>query len=374
MMREIIGANEGENQEVQLAKLNRMQQYAEAQACRRKILLNYFSEDLSKNCGNCDVCQNPPESFDGTTITQKALSAIYRLKQSVGMTTLIEVLRGSGRREILSKGYQNIKTYGAGRNIPYMHWQQYLLQMLNLGFIEIAFHDKNQVRLTPSSKQVLFEGRKVQLVRPETIKKREDKAKAEAKKTTQKRSVGDELFQVLRQLRKRLAQERGIPPYRIFSDATLMDMIEKRPMTSEAFLDVMGVGEQKLETYGDDFIDAIINFVSQKTGSIKGSTYQVTLGLLKQGQSLEEIAKLRDLNLRTIMTHIAHMYELGHPIDISPYITQQEIDAIKVAFQYVEKPVKMKDIFLYFDEQYSYDKIRLTQAYLRRSQQTGTVD
>ncbi len=134
MLQEIITGNNSTNEEIQLAKLDRMRQYAEAPACRRRILLNYFNENLSEDCGNCDVCKNPPQRINGTEITQKALSAVYRLKEKVGMGMLIDVLRGSGKKEIFQRGYNQIKTYGAGREIPYPQWQSYLLQILNLGY------------------------------------------------------------------------------------------------------------------------------------------------------------------------------------------------------------------------------------------------
>ncbi|KAA3640347.1 MAG: DNA helicase RecQ, partial [Bacteroidetes bacterium] len=164
MLQEIITNNASTNEEIQLAKLDRMRQYAEAPACRRRILLNYFNENLSEDCGNCDVCKNPPQKIDGTEVTQKALSAVYRLKEKVGMGMLIDVLRGSGKKEIFQRGYNQIKTYGAGREIPYPQWQSYLLQMLNLGYLEIAADQNNVVKLTQASQKVLFEGKKVELV------------------------------------------------------------------------------------------------------------------------------------------------------------------------------------------------------------------
>ncbi|MEM6377031.1 MAG: DNA helicase RecQ [Bacteroidota bacterium] len=371
MMRDMLEQSKGENAELQLAKLDRMRQYAEAPTCRRRMLLSYFSEDLDKDCGNCDICNDPPEAIDGTVIAQKALSAIHRLRQQVSMGVLIDVLRGSSRREIIEKGYHKIKTYGAGRDIPQSHWQQYLLQLLNLGYIEIAYQSYNQVRLTPSSKHVLFEGRTVSLVMPATIRKRQEKEKEAAKKKRSTTTVNDELFQLLRQLRKRLSQEKGIPPYRIFSDATLIDMVEKKPLSDAEMLQVHGVGEQKLASYGDAFRDIIMDFVRQKTKSIKGSTYQLTLHMLQAGKNVAEIAEERALNTMTIFSHLAHLFENGHPVDLSPYVSMADIDAIRKAFRYVEQPIKMKDVYLYLDEKFSYDQIRLALAYHNRNKQVG---
>ncbi|HKK74206.1 MAG TPA: DNA helicase RecQ, partial [Saprospiraceae bacterium] len=182
MLQEILGNNQSEHSELQLAKLDRMRQYAESPTCRRRMLLSYFGEDLEKDCGNCDVCHDPPESIDGTVIAQKALSAIYRLQQKHSMGTVIDVLRGSSRQELINAGLHKVKTYGAGRDIPYSHWQQYLLQLLNQGYIEIAYHQRNRILLTEASKKVLFENRPVSLVMPATIRKRQEKAKEEAQK------------------------------------------------------------------------------------------------------------------------------------------------------------------------------------------------
>ena len=156
-------ASEGLNADVQLAKLERMKQYADALSCRRKILLSYFGELVSENCGNCDICKNPPAFFDGTIIAQKALSAIIRLQESEALPVIVDFLRGSKNASIYDKGYQNLKTYGVGADISWYDWNQYLIQLINLGYCEIAFHQQNKIKLTPFAKKVLFDGEKVQL-------------------------------------------------------------------------------------------------------------------------------------------------------------------------------------------------------------------
>lgn len=246
------------------AKLKRMQQYAEAYICRRKILLSYFNEHLDKDCGNCDVCKNPPEHFDGTIITQKALSAISRLNQRVGMTMVIDVLRGSGRKEIIQRNYHKIKTYGAGANLSAREWQQFILQMINMGFIEVAYDDFNILKLTPESKDVLYTGKKVNLVRLSHISQKIQEKK-QAKKPKQKREiVRDELFEVLRQLRRSIAMKKRIPPYLVFNDATLSEMSRLRPTNEEEMYEISGVGEKKLEQFGAVFINAIQAYIEEK--------------------------------------------------------------------------------------------------------------
>lgn len=269
MLRDIIqnGENVGQN-EIQLVKLERMQQYAESLACRRRILLAYFGENQSENCGNCDICRNPPQSIDGTVIAQKALSAVYRLQEKAPMGMLIDVLRGSGRREIQQLGYDSIKTYGAGRDLSQWDWQHYLMQLINLGYLEVAYDAANVLRLTAASQEVLFKNRSVELIRPTSYKERQEEEKAAAKVKTQtqvkRERLRDELFEHLRQIRKEIAQKEGIPPYLIFSDATLEEMAYHKPHTEDAMLAVSGVGEKKLVQYGYRFIKAIRNFEKNK--------------------------------------------------------------------------------------------------------------
>lgn len=265
MLRDIIqnGENAAQN-EIQLVKLERMQQYAESLACRRRILLAYFSENLSENCGNCDICRNPPQSIDGTVIAQKALSAVYRLNEQVPMGMLIDVLRGSGRREIKQLGYDTIKTYGAGRDFSQWDWQHYLMQLINLGYLEVAYDAANVLRLTSASQDVLFKNRSVELIKPTSYKERQEQEQANAKTKAptqlKKERLRDELFEHLRQIRKEIAQKEGIPPYLIFSDATLEEMAFSKPQTEDDMLAVSGVGEKKLVQFGYRFIKAIRNY------------------------------------------------------------------------------------------------------------------
>lgn len=369
ILRDILEKNASENTEIQLAKLERMQQYAESLACRRRILLNYFSEDSNERCGNCDNCLNPPTYFDGTVIAQKALSAVYRLRESVGLRMVIDVLRGSGRKEIFDRGLQKIKTYGAGREYSFLDWQHYLLQIINLGYLEIAYDQKSVVKLTPASQRVLFEGEKIQLVQQTTVKARQAAAKAKAKPVTKRQRVRDDLFEALRQLRKRLAQQRGVPPYIIFTDATLEEMAARRPMQDVDLQQISGVGERKLQLYGDAFMQAIRDFVAEHATSFKdGATLQVTLQLYKQGLPVEEIAEKRALTATTIFKHLAQLYEKGEDINLRTFLAVEEMEKIIGSLKYLEQPYKLRDIYERFDERYSYAKIQFALAHHRKVQ------
>lgn len=260
-------AAESNQQGINLEKLNRMQQYAESDICRRRILLNYFGETMNHDCGNCDVCKNPPERFDGTIIVQKALSAIARADEQIGTRTLIDILKGYASQEVIEKGYDKLKTYGAGRDVPGKDWQDYLLQMLNLGYFEIAYNENNHLKITEAGKKVLFGKERAQLV---VIKREESYGKKDSAKENKTASPtplftptvfeneDEGLFEALRQLRKKLADQLAIPAYIVLSDKTLHLLALKKPGDMEAFGEISGIGEFKKEKYGKDFL-AVIN-------------------------------------------------------------------------------------------------------------------
>jgi ATP-dependent DNA helicase RecQ len=356
-------ASEGLNAEVQLAKLERMKQYADALSCRRKILLSYFGELVTENCGNCDICKNPPAFFDGTIIAQKALSAVMRLQESEALPVIVDFLRGSKNASIYDKGYQNLKTYNVGADISWHDWNQYIIQLINLGYCEIAFHQQNKIKLTAFAKKVLFEGEKVQLTTVQKI----NKDKPEIKERVS-RKTANSLFEILRKLRLEIAKEEEIPAYVIFNDATLKQMEIQRPMSDEEFLAIDGVGKTKLENYGDSFIKAIIDFQKNKVVRKKkeGTTYKETLELFQNGLTVEEIAMKRKLGVTTITSHLAKLYTDGHPIDLFQFISKNEVAQIAEAKIKLESPNALKPYFEYFEEQMAYDKIRIGLALIEK--------
>lgn len=373
MLRDIILGNSSENAELQLAKLERIKQYAESLACRRRMLLGYFGESMPQNCGNCDICQNPPQYFDGTEIAQKALSATYRLKEAVSLTTLIDVLRGSGRREILAAGYQHIKTYGAGRDLSVADWQQYLQQLINLGYLEVAYDAHHALRLGAGSEGVLFQGQPVELVKTSTLYDRRQTEKSRQKVQTAQERHRDALFEQLRQLRKKLAQEYGIPPYQIFSDATLEAMAQQRPLNAAELLEVPGVGETKLRRYGDYFILTIQEYVNENATAVSGGTYKITLDLHQQGLTPEEIAARRNASINTIYGHLAKLLEAGETIDLEALVPAADLQKIIKSLKYMEPPFLVKEIFDYHQEKYSHNQIRLALAWHQRKEQESAT-
>lgn len=261
-------AAESNQQNINLEKLQRMQQYAEADICRRRILLSYFGETTTCDCGNCDVCKNPPERFDGTIIVQKALSAIARTEQQISTGVLIDILRGNYSAEVTAKGYQEVKTFGAGRDIPPRDWQDYLLQMLQLGYFEIAYNENNHLKITPSGNDILFGRSKAALVvirHEEAVTARGKKKKITVAKELPfglPNSENGDLFEALRALRKQLADQEALPAYIVMSDKVLHLLSISRPTTMEEFGAISGITEYKMKKYGKDFVELIRLFVS----------------------------------------------------------------------------------------------------------------
>lgn len=253
---------------INLEKLQRMQQYAESDICRRRILLSYFGETADHDCGNCDVCKNPPERFDGTIIVQKALSAIARTEQQISTGVLVDILRGTMSPEVVSKGYQQLKTFAAGREVPARDWHDYLLQMLQLGYFEIAYNENNHLKITATGSDVLF-GRataRLVVIRREETNETKQGRKRKVPLPGKELPLGlpdtenEALFEALRKLRKRLADEEALPAYIVLSDKVLHLLSTSRPATIEEFGNISGIGEYKKKKYGKEFVALIRKF------------------------------------------------------------------------------------------------------------------
>ena len=269
-------AQESGQREINMEKLRRMQEYAESDVCRRRILLNYFGEHTDKDCGNCDVCKNPPQRFDGTVLAQKALSAIVRTDGQASARVVTDILRGNFSPEVLKGHYEALKTFGVGRDVPARDWQDYLLQMLQNGLFEIAYDEGNHLKLTDAGRQVLYKGKEVRLA---VIRREEKQPPRRGRKAAgpvvastlfsgrqDARPAASaprrqELFEALRALRKQLADAQGFPPYIVMSDKVLQNLCEACPTTVEEFGTVSGIGDFKKQKYGKDFVEVIKRFV-----------------------------------------------------------------------------------------------------------------
>ena len=257
-------AEDSGQRDINLEKMKRMQEYSEAQVCRRRILLNYFGETSECRCGNCDVCKNPPQLFDGTDLVQKALSAIKRCNEEIGFSVTIDVLKGSISSVVIAKGYDRIKTFGVGRNVPALDWHAYLLQMLQMGYIEIAYNEDNHLKITPLGEDILYGRKRAQLsviVRDDLrVKKRQRK---DVIPQLALANPDEELFEKLRALRKTIAEEMGTAPYIVLSDKSLRSIAALKPTDLNTFADAYGIGEYKKNRFGKRFVELVCRHLSE---------------------------------------------------------------------------------------------------------------
>jgi len=248
------GQNE-QQKRIESHKLNAMVGFAESLACRRRVLLGYLGESLQQDCGNCDVCLDPPERFDATEAARKVLSCVYRLRQSFGMKQVVDVLRGADNERTRKFGHDRLSTYGIGLEFSQAEWMSIVRQLIHRGYLVQDIATFSVLKLTPAAARVLRGEESVLLARPRL------KEKVRRKTTTSvpglETAADRALFEELRALRKRLADERGVPPYVIFGDATLLEMSRRRPANEAELLDISGVGQVKLERHGVDFLAAI---------------------------------------------------------------------------------------------------------------------
>ncbi|MBN2643873.1 MAG: DNA helicase RecQ [Desulfuromonadaceae bacterium] len=245
--------NNAEQKRIELHKLNAMVSYAEPLTCRRRALLGYFGEKLESDCGNCDMCLNPPERFDATVDAQKVLSCVFRVGQRFGAGHVIDVLRGSHNQRLVDLGHTQLSTFAIGAAQSQEYWGGLIRQLIHLGYLHQDVANYSVLKLTEAARIILTGRETLMLVRP--------RLKSTAKKEVRKRAIDldydERLYQVLREARKELAEEENVPPFVIFSDASLMEMAFYLPMDEKEMLAINGVGKHKMSRYGRRFIAAI---------------------------------------------------------------------------------------------------------------------
>lgn len=263
-------AEESGQRDINIEKLSRMQEYAESQVCRRRIILNYFGETSDCSCGNCDVCKNPPQHFDGTIIVQKALSAIRRTEEQAGFTLVTDILKGRMSPVVVAKGFDKMKTFGAGRDITAGDWHAYLLQMLQRGYIEIAYNEDSHIKVTSLGDDVLFGRKRAELaviVREDlrvTKRKRQEQL---PDSSTQMQTADQQLFEKLRELRRTIANEIKKPAYIVLSDKSLQSLTMVKPTNLLLFGNCFGIGEHKKNLFGERFVDLICSHLGVERSS-----------------------------------------------------------------------------------------------------------
>jgi len=253
--RRLIENNDNpEQKRIEVHKLNAMVGMAESVTCRRRVLLNYFGERLERDCGNCDVCLNPPEQFDATVDAQKALSCVYRVGQRFGLGHVVDVLRGADNERIRTLRHQQLSTYGLGGDRSEQEWTSIIRQLIHHGYLAQDIANYSVLKLTEAARPLLRGERTLSLAKPRL------RAQAGKKRPRPEAVHGpcdERLFDQLRALRKRIADAQGVPPYIVFGDASLVQMARDKPADEAELLAITGVGQHKLEKYGSDFLDTI---------------------------------------------------------------------------------------------------------------------
>jgi ATP-dependent DNA helicase RecQ len=328
--------------DVQYAKLDRMWEFASASDCRTNVVLNYFGEYRTHNCSHCDNCIDPPQLIDGTVVAQKALSAVKRCNENVSMGLLIDILRGSYRAEVRDGGYDRVKTFGVGKDISFINWKIYITQLINQGYLKIDYTHQFKLKTTPLSDDVLFSGKKVNLVDLNKIV-HEMPTKKREKKISKKELFELELGRKLIEWRTQIATNRGIPSYTILTDEVIERIAKDCPLFKPDLASIEGMGTAKLTEYGADLLAVIHGYVQSQEHytKVKGSTYMDTLIKLKQNRSIETIAKEKEVSISTIYAHLAYLYIKGEDIDIMKYVTVEEVERVYHAWISVDKSLEI---------------------------------
>lgn len=317
--------DESGQQSLNAEKLNRMKEFAETSVCRRRVLLSYFNEVMDHDCGNCDVCLNPPERFDGTIIAQMALSAIVRTGGGAGFSMLIDILRGMRRADVAARGFDRIKTFGVGRDLSNAEWNHYLSQIIQLGLADIAYNDSNHIRITPYGLETIRSRRPVTLARyiPEQASPRSHRKKG-AEITEKQMSPAELLLGKLKDVRLSLARKESVPPYIVMSDKSLLELVRLEPVDMESFAAIEGIGEKRAVKYWRPFVMAIRKFKGISEKLAPGMSAEETLLLLNAGYDVARIAEAKGIKERTVYSHLLKLVEEDKLTDFTSVITREQ--------------------------------------------------
>jgi ATP-dependent DNA helicase RecQ len=365
-----------EQSRIMLRKLDQMAEFGDLRTCRRRYLLNYFSETLDEDCGNCDNCNREIETIDGTIIAQKALSAVVRTGQRFGISYLIDLLRGS-KSQKLRPEHTALKTYGVGADISRDEWLSYFKELIAKGYLRQSDGFYPTVQLTPKSDEVLKEKVNVTLMKPARVESFDRGVTSGSVPEYAK-----ELFERLRSVRLEIAAREDLPPYIVFSDTTLTEMARYLPQDEREMMHISGVGKFKLDKYAGPFLSAICEFsdanglrsrISEKRRSSKparrlanaADTFQISFRLFRDGRSISEIAEIRELKESTIENHLARFVESGE-IDVKELVKAEKIEVIRRAIVETDSNGALSPIKEKLGDEFTYGEIRAVLADLMR--------
>jgi len=350
------------HKQVEHNKLESMLGLCELVTCRRYALLEYFDETSSDVCGNCDNCLNPPQKWDATKSAQMALSCVYRTEQRFGVNYIVDILLGKTNERIQRNSHDQISTFGIGQEFPTAEWRVILRQLIAMGFLEIDMGRHGALRLTEKCRPLLRGEQSLELRKVE----KQEKSVSGKKGKHAVRPQDSTLWEALRSLRMLLAEESGVPPYVIFHDATLQEMLKKRPVSLNDMSRVSGVGEQKLSRFGQKFLNEIAKHpLPELLDNNLSDTVNETLILFQQGKDVEKIVSKRELKHSTIYAHLSEAIEVGL-LDVKEVLDldDQEYDEIVFAIESIEDEEKghLKQVYEALEESYDYGVLRCVQA------------
>ncbi|MDJ0708175.1 MAG: DNA helicase RecQ [Leptolyngbyaceae cyanobacterium MO_188.B28] len=364
-----------QEQRIARQQLRQMIDYAESTVCRRKIQLSYFGEEFPGQCNTCDNCVSPPPLEDWTIEAQKFLSCVARCRERFGMTHIIDVLRGSRKQKVIRLGHDQLSTYGIGKDKSIDEWRMLGRSLLHQGLVEETTDGYSVLKLNAGSWQVLKRQLSVQVAISDRLKGQSTPVETSSTEMSPEAML---LLGRLRSLRKRLADEQNIPPYIVFPEASLRLMAQQRPLTLDGFSRISGVGNRKLNQYGQIFTDEIQSFCQEnglpmeaeplarevaplRSKTTPTNTHFVTLKLFEQGLTPSEIAAERDLRLGTIIDHLARLLEASHPIDLDRLVSTERQKTICQAIDKVGAG-SLRTIREHLGDTYDYNEIRLVRA------------
>jgi ATP-dependent DNA helicase RecQ len=344
---------------VERHKLDAMLALCEITSCRRQALLEYFSDSLESPCGNCDTCLQPPHTWDATEAAQKALSCVHRTGQKFGVNYLVDVLLGKQNERILRFKHDQVSTYGIGAEFSAGEWRAIYRQLIAHGLLAVDLEGHGGLRLTEKSRPILRSETKLLLRK---LRKAEKRRTLRTSGNISGAKANEALWEALRALRSSLAEEQGLPAYMIFHDATLMEMMEKRPQTLQQLALISGVGERKLAAYGNQFLSCL-NSSREISDSISSDTVTETILLLKKGYSIKAIAQQRSLTQATIYNHLADAIETrGLSLEQAVSLSNEQLKAIHYVFEQFGSEGRLKPVYEALDGAYEYGILRCIQA------------
>jgi len=353
---------------VQTAKLERMWEYVSTSDCRTNLVLNYFGEYKSERCNHCDNCLRPPAKVDGKVNVQKAISAVIRSGERLALNLLVDVLRGSYKQEVQEGGFHNLKTFGTGRDLSFFEWKDYVTQMIDKGLLRIDYTDRLRLKTTPLSKPAILGPDPIMLKAYAEQDEISYGKKPRENKKTKTQLIEEELQTTLKAWRLKTAQEMNVPAYVVLTDKSIEEISSEKPTTLIELEMVEGIGQKRIENYGEELLQVIREYIRTQTHrkQLKGKTYIETLHLLTNGATPQQIADQKGVNIVTIYSHFAHLYQQGEKIDLFDYVTRQDVDKVAEAYITAGKKDELNTINQLLDGSVEFYKLRMALAIVKK--------